>query len=66
MVLFETMEWAREARGFDIFREIEEFLNSVGYGMYDFSMDGTLLEVSSRRLPPNTLAIPRSSSRQLS
>jgi FkbM family methyltransferase len=60
VVLFETMEWAREARGFDIFKEIEEMLSRLDYGIHDLTADGTLLEVSSRSLPLNTLAIPRS------
>jgi len=60
VVLFETMDWAREARGFDIFKEIEELLDQLDYGMHDLAADGTLLDVSSIALPLNTLAIPRS------
>jgi FkbM family methyltransferase len=59
VVLFESMEWARQGRGFDIFKEIEELFHSLDYGLYDIGQDGGLFEVSSRSLPANTIAIAR-------
>lgn len=56
VVLFETMELFREARGFDIFAEIESLLRDSGYSL--FSFDGTLKAVTSKCLPWNTLALP--------
>ena len=54
---FETMEWARKARGFDVFAEIEGLLKDAGYGMYDL-LDGDLVEVHADSLPLNTIGRP--------
>lgn len=58
VLLFETMEIFRAARGFDIFLEIENLLKALGYGLFYLTPTGNLLEVSSRNLADNTLALP--------
>jgi FkbM family methyltransferase len=58
IVLFETIELFREARGFDIFGEIEGMLNSLDYGLYYLTPSNILIEVQANRLPANTLALP--------
>jgi FkbM family methyltransferase len=56
-VYFESMEWARKFRGFDVFAEIEALLNDAGYAMYDL-IDGKLVRVHANSLPLNTIARP--------
>jgi FkbM family methyltransferase len=58
VVIFETMELFRASRGFDIFGEMEALLKSLHYGLYYLTETGVLLEVTSRNLPANTLALP--------
>ena len=57
ILYFETMEWARKFRGFDVFAEIEALLKDAGYAMYDLC-EGKLVQVHADRLPLNTIARP--------
>jgi FkbM family methyltransferase len=58
IVLFETMELFRESRGFDVFLEIEKLLEGLNYKLYELTDSNQVVEVNSRRLPDNTLALP--------
>lgn len=58
IVLFETMEIFRGARGFDIFLEMENLLKGLNYRLYDLTEARELVEVHSDSLPDNTIALP--------
>ena len=57
-IYYETLEAFRQARGFDIFGEIEKMLKSIDYELFEVDISGEIYSLNkTNELPPNTLAL---------
>lgn len=65
-VLFESLEMWRNTRGLtDVFRQIGELLVEAGYDLYYLPTEGNLVQITTERMPQNTLALHRNDPRLL-
>lgn len=57
-IYYETLEPFRQARGFDIFGEIEKMLKPIDYELFEVDISGEIYSLNkTNELPPNTLAL---------